>query len=1194
MSCNVCFAEAKYKCGACMQAKYCSKKCQQKDWFSLKHSDKCKIGSNIELYAKGSKITSFSGTKYVLEERLGKGTRSFVWLATSTTKGRKKGEYVVVKIFNVAKDTDSWLREIFMHRVFVEKLSREENTLDFCSANARCGTESFIDSDKSEGFLVTPLPAKRKLTMSLVNLIYENLKKYDENQFHRIVLPLAANICEDVARLHEARIVHRDLKPLNMIVDIGENEYENVLIDFDTTLTYDLRHIEFLDEKYEKGKLRGVWPLLSKEDKKLISKKKIPSFFNYALGVGTARYVDPALVEFDASVGFSLTEKETEQNLKWIDTYAVGVTLHELETKGNVVLRQKEKYKDLKKKEIIEKLLQWSPFQDLQLEEKEGSILGSTIRSMCNPDFKQRKSMRVYAQTIKQFVEDHLPKKRDQIIGDPLFQTFDKIVRSDFMHETFKLKQSLGEGAFGEVWSATAESSGKHFVAKIFRVDSPITSFQAEKGMVPPGRSEFIREVLIHRALADRSCLLRGNQLCNNAARCAEQSFLFDFEIDEEEDLKLGALLMPVPAKVFRTMDIYDFVSEELFKFPEEDREDIILTLAADICRNVALLHSARIVHRDLKLENMLVEMMEDDSFQSTLIDFNFARAYSFEDAEKNLELLTKNDSQMFLSGILDLLKRKILVRTRVRDEEGNVLEIIEDRVEASDSKVLSKKRLAGDEAPQMPSYFQRDRDVGTLLYMDPTFFKISGKTFSYSPSVPSQYLFRYTAEEMWRMIDGFAIGAVLYFLDVNFNVALDILKNDPPQSPDEEIAWIPDPKHAPNLEDVIELLTTPDLKNRISLEEAAQRISELQTQMVEAKCPKCPGGSDIIRLKRGWVFGERDEYILQKELPEGTNAKIWLAKTGKNQPVILKIYPLGPREAKLGAEKTRDPKFDNRREFIREVYMHRVLRSVPQPNFCENVVRCGVRSFLYAKKKFGVIVMPVAPNVQTMDLATFLKSDVTEKQKRHLAQHIISDVSRLHLANIVHRDLKPENILVDLVDEKIVRTALIDFNTAIAYPFSPKNLALLGQKDSESQKLNGTEELLEFTDNAVISDGRFPLWFKTAKLVTGNPKYMDPAFFQRSSSGVVKLKFLTDLPKSENEEQFPLQKMWKLNDTFAVGMVLATIFDVSLLTKKNRLQDPREVPLFDATKFGAQVVNSMLGDFKKRMELHKYLELLK
>lgn len=156
--------------------------------------------------------------------------------------------------------------------------------------------------------------------------------------------------------------------------------------------------------------------------------------------------------------------------------------------------------------------------------------------------------------------------------------------RFEQRYEALEVKP-LGEGTYGKVYKAIAKSSGKVVALKKMKLD-------AEEEGVP---STAIREIALLKELSHEN-VVKLLDVCCTPSRL---TLVFEFL---EHDLKkytkgLGRNLQPNEIKA----------------------------LTYQLCRGIEFCHSNRILHRDLKPQNLLI----DNSLRLKIADFGLARAYT-------------------------------------------------------------------------------------------------------------------------------------------------------------------------------------------------------------------------------------------------------------------------------------------------------------------------------------------------------------------------------------------------------------------------------------------------------------------------------------------------------------------------------------------------------------------------------------
>uniref|UniRef100_G3SAP1 cyclin-dependent kinase n=1 Tax=Gorilla gorilla gorilla TaxID=9595 RepID=G3SAP1_GORGO len=195
----------------------------------------------------------------------------------------------------------------------------------------------------------------------------------------------------------------------------------------------------------------------------------------------------------------------------------------------------------------------------------------------------------------------------------------DGLCRADQQYECVA---EIGEGAYGKVFKARDLKNGGRFVAlKRVRVQT------GEEGMP----LSTIREVAVLRHLEtfEHPNVVRLFDVCTVSRTDRETKLTLVFE-HVDQDLTTYLDKVPEPG------------------VPTETIKDMMFQLL----RGLDFLHSHRVVHRDLKPQNILVT----SSGQIKLADFGLARIYSFQMALTSVPLFRGSSDVDQLGKILDVI----------------------------------------------------------------------------------------------------------------------------------------------------------------------------------------------------------------------------------------------------------------------------------------------------------------------------------------------------------------------------------------------------------------------------------------------------------------------------------------------------------------------------------------------------------
>jgi calcium-dependent protein kinase len=135
------------------------------------------------------------------------------------------------------------------------------------------------------------------------------------------------------------------------------------------------------------------------------------------------------------------------------------------------------------------------------------------------------------------------------------------------IHELFDFQDVIGEGHFGCIKKAVSRASGKEWAVKIVRLTNEVDRDALRNEISILRRLHHPQIVRVVASYEDRECMYMVMQLCKGK-------------------------------------ELYEHVYADARQFSEDDVKRLIRSLL----RAVAFLHSNFIIHRDLKLENLLLE----------------------------------------------------------------------------------------------------------------------------------------------------------------------------------------------------------------------------------------------------------------------------------------------------------------------------------------------------------------------------------------------------------------------------------------------------------------------------------------------------------------------------------------------------------------------------------------------------------
>ena len=147
--------------------------------------------------------------------------------------------------------------------------------------------------------------------------------------------------------------------------------------------------------------------------------------------------------------------------------------------------------------------------------------------------------------------------------------------------------------------------------------------------------------------------------------------------------------------------------------------------------------------------------------------------------------------------------------------------------------------------------------------------------------------------------------------------------------------------------------------------------------------------------------------YKVTRKLKEGGMGVVWLAKSSRGLPVVLKLPKLDGENDDIKIEKI--------------LIENDFLSNLKHPNIVEYL---DTINYVYQGIRFPIIVLRFIEGRRLKEI--YWGYPASEDEAMQIIVPILNAISYLHSLNIIHRDIKPENILMD--NNKPV---LLDFGAA-------------------------------------------------------------------------------------------------------------------------------------------------------------------
>jgi serine/threonine protein kinase len=175
----------------------------------------------------------------------------------------------------------------------------------------------------------------------------------------------------------------------------------------------------------------------------------------------------------------------------------------------------------------------------------------------------------------------------------------------DYLDKNVEIVKKLNSGSFGTVYLINDSTKEKHIALKIILINSEEKEYK------------FIKENEIQLQMKGKESPYVIKTYYSGLLEVVPEKFK-EFKVQEKD--RLGIIGM----EYVEGKDLFEGVCAPLLKINSSlVREKLHLFLR--VCYGVQFLHSNRIVHGDIKLENILCTMIGNNTVSTKLIDFDFS-----------------------------------------------------------------------------------------------------------------------------------------------------------------------------------------------------------------------------------------------------------------------------------------------------------------------------------------------------------------------------------------------------------------------------------------------------------------------------------------------------------------------------------------------------------------------------------------